>query len=61
MRGRHCGPIRVEDVIHARAMFIRERLGQRQLHDPVHPPKTMGVVGHEVVLHKAPIFHIPSD
>jgi hypothetical protein len=46
MWGRHRGPILVEDFRHARAVFIRERLRQGQLHHPVHLPQAMDIKGH---------------
>ena len=39
-------------------MFIRQRLGQRELHHPVHVPQPMDIKGHQVVLHQAPIFRL---
>jgi hypothetical protein len=58
MRGRHRGPILVEEVMPVRAMVMRERLDQRPWHAPRSPPETMGVVGHEGVLHHAPICRL---
>jgi hypothetical protein len=58
MGSRHRSPIRVEDVMQARAMCMRERLAQREGHAPVHPPETMGVGGHAGGLPQAPIFRL---
>ena len=58
MRRGDRGPIFVKDGIDARPMFVRQRLGQRELHHPMDMPQPMDIKGHQVVLHQAPVCRL---
>jgi len=53
--GCHRGPRRVEDFRQARAMVLRARLRQGQVHHPVPLPQPMDVLGQQGGLPQAPI------
>lgn len=58
MRRGDRGPTFAQDCIDARPMFVRQRLGQRELHHPVDLPQPMDIKGHQGVLHQAPVFRL---
>lgn len=52
------GPMLVKDCMHARAMFIRQRLREGEWHHAVHLPQPMDVKGPQGVWHQAPICRL---